>query len=339
MKYKLLFITILYSLLLTSCSKEDEVELVLNNSPIELSFRVKSFTHDGASFRATNVGSNAEQAVNNLYLFLFDEDGNNPLKYNIGDATTDGTFTGGSFILSDKKIILDMTRGEAGVRNVYLVANINADLRSLLGGVTTVAGLQAVFRNTTSPWSDNIATPLLMSGNATHNFIADGHKLEGVVLTRAVAKIELNIKLTSGFQVVPTINSGNLAEYKFRYVDFDSRTYVEKPLPTKPDNLVSSSADAWPNSSNWTPWGASLNGADLLDTGLGYTINDSGKVTNLKLITYLNERDMKGSKVEIELPRVDEGPLPPPEFGPELYSLPLPEKIERNNWYVYDIEI
>jgi hypothetical protein len=36
---------------------------------------------------------------------------------------------------------------------------------------------------------------------------------------------------------------------------------------------------------------------------------------------------------------VDDGPLPPPEFGPELYRLPLPEKIERNNWYRYDIEI
>ncbi|PVZ04547.1 hypothetical protein C7382_1322, partial [Porphyromonas loveana] len=33
------------------------------------------------------------------------------------------------------------------------------------------------------------------------------------------------------------------------------------------------------------------------------------------------------------------GNLPPPEFGPELYRLPLPEKVIRNNWYKYDLTI
>ncbi|WP_394358364.1 hypothetical protein, partial [Porphyromonas gulae] len=29
----------------------------------------------------------------------------------------------------------------------------------------------------------------------------------------------------------------------------------------------------------------------------------------------------------------------PPEFGPELYRLPLPEKVLRNHWYKYEVEI
>ncbi len=150
-----------------------------------------------------------------------------------------------------------------------------------------------------------------MSGNATHNFITQGYQLNSVHLIRAVAKLELNVKLTSGFQIVPVINSGNLTEYKYRYVDFDTRTYVEKQATT-PANPASSSPDAWPNTVNWMTWG-----------GTGYTL----------------ERDQLGTTVEIELPRADSGPLPPPEFGPELYRLLLPAKIERNTWYKYDIEL
>lgn len=345
MRYKLLNITLLLGLLFAACSRENGMEPVLDDHPITLSFSVDDFNRGanfkgnevgGNSLRATDDGSTSEQDVNNLYLFLFDNTGANPIKYYIDAAT----FSGGTWVnsASEKKITLNLTQAEAGERQVHIIANC-ADLKTQLDGVTTVAGLQTVYRNTAQPWSTDINTPILMAGSATHNFITQGHQLNSVHLIRAIAKIELNVTLTSGFQVVPTITSGNLAEYRYRYVNFDTRTYVEKPMPSKPNNLVSSSLDAWPATGSWTPWGASLNGSPLPDTGTGYILDAGGKVTGLKLITYLNERDEAGAVVEIELPRVDSGPLPPPEFGPELYRLPLPEKIERNMWYRYDIEI
>lgn len=334
MNYKLLYITLLSVLLLSACSKENGIEPGLGDRTVELSFHVDDFIRNGSAFRATDAGTVTEQEVSNLYLFLFDNTGSNPVRYYIKDPT----FTGGTYSSTNKKITLDMTQAEAGARQVYIIANIDPALKTDLDGVTTVAGLQAVFRNTSQPWSTNITTPILMSGNATHNFITQGYQLNSVHLIRAVAKLELNVKLTSGFQIVPVINSGNLTEYKYRYVDFDTRTYVEKPT-TKPANPASSSPDVWPKTVNWTPWDASLDGATPTDTGTGYTLSDDGKVAGLKLITYLNERDQSGTTVEIELPRADSGPLPPPEFGPELYKLPLPAKIERNTWYKYDIEI
>lgn len=344
MNYKVLYITLLSGLLLAGCSKDNGMDPVLNNRGIELSFRVDDFIR-GAVVRATDNGSTAEQAVTDLYILMFRE-GTEQLigKYYIAVATVDGTFTGGSYDLSDSKVALNMTQAEAGKCEVYVVANVNANgLLTALNNImmtnpTALTALKAVFKETAQPWYTNIAAPILMTGKATHDFTVN-YQLNSVRLIRAVAKIELNVKLTSGFQVVPTISSGNLAEYRYRYVNFDTRTYVVKPMPTKPANLTSSSTDAWPNTAGWTPWGTLLNGATPPDAGTGYTLDNNGKVTGLRLITYLNERDEAGAVVEIELPRVDAGPLPPPEFGPELYRLPMPDKIERNTWYRYDIEI
>lgn len=334
MSYKILYITLLSSLLLAACSTENGMEPVLDDRPIELSFRVNDYIRDGGALRATDDGSDAEREVTNLYIFLFNAAGTTPVSYYIDAAA----FSGGTYTAAQNKITLNMTRAEAGERKVYIVANIDDDLKTALDGVSTVEGLQAVWTNTSQPWSTQIASPILMSGSATHDFIAQGYQLNSVPLIRAVAKIELNVKLTSGFQVVPTITSGNLEEYRYRYLDFDTRTYVEKPS-TKPANLVSSSTDSWPSTDSWTPWGNTLVGTPLPNTGTGYVQDGTGKVTELRLITYLNERDEAGAVIEIELPRVDQGPLPPPEFGPELYRLPLPAKVERNNWYRYEIEI
>ncbi|KKC51911.1 major fimbrial subunit protein (FimA), partial [Porphyromonas gulae] len=139
------------------------------------------------------------------------------------------------------------------------------------------------------------------------------------------------------FQTKAVVYQGNLTGHKYRYVNFDKDTYVVKPT-TKPDNLISSANGVWPQITDWTVWGASLNASPAPDAGTDYTLDANGKVTALRIITYLNERDSKGAIVEIALPRVDDGTLPPPEFGPELYRLPLPDKILRNNWYKYDIE-
>lgn len=343
MNYRL-YILMSVALLFAACASDDKVEQWKDNGKIEIAFAVPAFTFehvDGtggvrATTRATDPGSPAERAVNNLYLFLFPTSGTQTVVKHYVYASA---FSGGSWSTTDNKITLNMTRAEAGERQVYIVANIDGDLKTALDDVRVVADLEDVYRTTAQPWSTGIASPILMTGNATHNFIDDGYLLSNVPLIRAVAKIELNVKLSSGFQVVPTITSGNLEEYRYRYVDFDTYTYVVKPEIKFP-YLASSSPDAavWRDTER-IAWGNSLNGTSP-DVGADYTIDENnGKVTALRLITYLNEQDEAGAVIEIELPRVDQGPLPPSEFGPELYRLPLPAKVERNNWYRYDIEI
>jgi hypothetical protein len=333
-----LIIILFTGLLLGACSSSDESaggDDSKNGKKIELSFSVPDYSMN-VTTRAgtTDSGSPAEQDINNLYVFLFPTTSDQTVvKYYVDAAT----FTGGTWSTTDHKVDLDLTQAEAGKRDVYIVANC-ADLKTSLDAVTTEAGLQAVFRNTPSPWSDHINVPILMSGNAIHDFIADGYQLDNVPLVRAIAKVELNITLSSSFQTVPTITAGSLTEYKYRYVNFDQNTYVVKP-GTKLSVTANSSSNEWPTTTDWTQWGSSLNVSSAPDTGAGYTLSADGKVTALKIITYINESDVSGSAIEIELPRTDEGPLPPPEFGPEWYKLPLPDKIERNTWYTYDVDL
>jgi hypothetical protein len=341
-----LIILLLTSLILGACSSDDSVDGggAGNSKKIELSFSVPGYTMnvtDGrntsetSATRATTVtGSSAENEITDLYVFLFPTSTDQTLKKY---AVSSASFTGGTWSTSDNKVDLDLTQAEAGQRDVYIVANC-ADLKSQLDEVTTVEGLQNVLRNTAMPWSDNIQAPILMTGNATHDFIQDS-QLDQISLTRAIAKIELNVTLSSPFQTVPTITDGKLDQYKYRFVNFDQNTYVIKPSE-KTATFASSSDNAWPNTDDWSLWGASLNGSSTSDTGTGYTLSTTGGVvTALKIITYINESDVSGSAIEIELPRTDEGPLPPPEFGPEWYKLPLPDKIVRNTWYTYNIDL
>lgn len=347
MSYKLLYITLLSSLLLIACSDENNIEEKSNNNSIELTFRVDNYISDRTSTRATEVGSISEQLVLDLYVLLF-RVGSEELigKYHIPNAVADGTFTGGKYNFSDKKITLNMTPASAGNCHVYIIANANINgLLPLLQGLplnnpSTLAMFKnIVFKTIPQPWSPTITIPILMSGISTHNFTTNTI-LNSIHLIRAIAKIELNIKLTSAFQgKAPATNNTSLTEYKYRYVNFDVNTYAVKP-DIKIPNTVNSSNAGWPNSADWTPWGATLNSSpNPPDVGAGYNTDSAGKVTELRLTTYVNERDEAGAMIEIELPRIDSGPLPPPEFGPELYKLPLPKKIERNNWYRYDIEI
>lgn len=332
MKNYLLYVSFLASLFLVACSKTP-VEPTANRS-IEISLRVDEFTNAGGTVRAErSQGSDAERLITNLYLVLFDNTGANPDRYYI----TGNTFAGGTWNAAEMKVKLDMTQTQAGERRVYVITNVDPTMKTALDAVTTESGLQSVRRTTALPWSTNIVSPFLMAGNKTHDFTAN-HLLDNVPLVRAVAKVELNISLSEKFQTLPTIVNGNLSEFKFRYVNFDKDTYVVKPS-TKPDNLVSSANDIWPQMTDWTVWGATLNASPVPDAGTGYSLNADGKVTALRIVTYLNERDNKGAAIELALPRVDDGNLPPPEFGPELYRLPLPEKVIRNNWYKYDLTI
>lgn len=331
---KILYIILSSVFFWVACSKTNEIESQLTGRSIEISFSVNKFFGSKGAPRipAVNPGSDAERQIGNLYLFLFNNAGANPSRYYINAAT----FAGGTWNAADKKVVLDMKQVEAGKRQVYVVANIDATMKNQLDAVSSVAELQNVFKTLAQPWSTNIGSPLLMSGNATHNFRLN-HLLDHVVLIRAVAKVELNIKLSEKFQLKAIVNGGNLEGIKYKYVNFDKNTYIVKPA-VKPNNPANSALDAWPQTGDWTLWGSSLNLPTPPDTGAGYTL-DGEKVTELRLITYLNERDENGAVIEIVLPRIDEGFLPPPEFGPELYRLPLPEKILRNHWYQYDVTI
>lgn len=331
MRDYLLYILLATGLFFSSCSVKEKCEQPTGNAPVEISFAVEDFV-SVSGLRATDDGSAAEQRVNNLYLLMFDNSGANPFRYYI----TGATFTGGTYNSAAKKITLAKTQAEAANRKVYLIANIDTPTKSALDGITTEAALKNYYKDTAQPWGTNIVAPLCMVGYKAHNFAATpaSYQLKTIPLQRAVAKVELNIKLTKQFQVAPTEVSGALKEYRFRYVNFDRCTYFVKPA-TKPSTLVSSTANEWPNVAQWIAWGNTLGASEV---GTSYTLT-SGKVSSLKIVTYLNEQDNAAAKIEIALPRVDEGPLPPPEFGPEKYILPLPKKVERNKWYKYDIEI
>lgn len=328
---KILFISLFAGMLLAACSSDDPGGSGLQeNRKIELSFSTPAYNLEvtngntrAVATRATDAGTTDEQQINNLYVFLFPTTGA-PVRY---EMSADGAFTGGTWSKADKKVTLDLTQAEAGSREVYVVANYDADLKTKLDAVTTTAGLKAVLRTTASPWSGNLTTPILMSGTASHNFITN-YKLETVSLIRAVAKLQLNITLSTVRQSTSTIEQGisgsttTVYQYKYKLLNFDKDTYVLKPT-SKPDNLASST--------DWVNW-------DAAGALTQYKLTD-GNVTTLTLTTYLNERDNAGTEIALSLPYISSGTLPPPEFGDETYKLTLPATIVRNTMYIYNVEI
>lgn len=313
---KIVYITlpVLLVLFIASCNGEENTP-VLQEESLEISFRVDNFLKNDVSTRATRAtdpGTTAEQQIDNVFLFLFDENGANPIKYFITPTPS----AGGSLKVADKKVTVNVQPNIAGKRLVHLVANC-ADLQADLNGVTTVAGLNNIIRTTAQPWGSNLTTPLLMYGAATalHDFEAN-RTLDHVTLTRTVAKLELNITLTDQRQKRPL--SGGVAQYQYQLINFDTKTYLIKPV-TKP---------ATPASSEWNAW-------DAAGTVTSYTLTNE-KVTALKLVTYLNEIDVEGTGLKLKIPFG--GLLPPPETVEEVYPLDL-TKIVRNHWYTYDIEI
>lgn len=299
------------SLILVACSSDEDNG---GNGKIELSFQINNFVKGTKS--STDLGTDDEQKVENLYVFLFPTTSSQTLKsYYISTPT----FTGGSWSSTDRKVSLNLTQTEAGSRDVYIVANCSSALKTLLDGVSTITNLQSVLQTNSTPWSATLTTPILMSGNMTHDFNSN-YQLTSIPLIRAIAKVQLNITLSANHQGTPLSSEGT-AQYKYKFIDFDKNTYVLKP---------SSKTDALVSSSTWINWN---------DAVTSYTLDGSGNVTNLTLTTYLNERDNSGTAIELSLPYFDGGFLPPPEFGDETYKSQLPAQIERNHWYVIDVEI
>ena len=300
-----------------------------DNEAVELSYGISEFTQNTTT-RGTNAGTVAEQQINDLYLFLFPTTGGQSLiKYYISSAT----FSGGAWVSADKKIVLNLAQSKAGNRNVYLVANCTA-IKSQLDAVTSLTDLQGITTTTTNPWSKNLTTPIMMVGNKTWDF-GTNRTLSAVDLVRTLAKVEVNITLPDSYQSTPTIQEGDLSTgsgttvsvYKYRFVNFDTKTYILKPT-TKPDNLATLA---------WTNWSAGSATPPDYDVS-AYTLDTDGEVNNLKLLTYINERDNAGSTIEITLP-YNKGNYPPPQFGDDTYTLTLPATIVRNTWYKYDIVI
>lgn len=308
-KVNYIFLILFAILLFVACSSDDVPEK--SNDRVQLSYSISNFDIDDATTRATNVGTAAEQQIDNLYLLLLDMSGTNPIKYYIDNAFDASS---GTWNEADGKINLKLSQSEAGNRQVYLVANVSPALKTTLDGVTTLAELQTEMLTENSPWSPYMATPILMSGNKTHNFVTN-HLLNNVPLTRAFAKVELNVTLPAKHQ------DADASHYKYNFIDFDKNTYVLKKTP-KTDDLAISGWQDWQKSGEVS----------------SYTKGSDDKVNSLKVVTYINERDNTGSYIDIQLP-YNAGPLPPPEFGDETFKLPLPDKIERNHWYKFDVTL
>ena len=353
---RILYISLLAVLLFPACTSEEVPGDETGSENIEVLFLVSNYqvTTVRAATRVTqDAGNSFEQAINDFYLFLFPGSGNtNPVrKYYIDGTGVTQVGDSGSFGTYDetgKKVSLNLTKAEAGNREVYIVANTagNTTLQTALNGVNSISNLKEVLSTTAKPWSPALATPILMSGGKSHNFMNDrvlGTGTDGyepLPLVRALAKIELNITLKDEHK------SASIADYKYKYTNFHKETNViKKATTTGSDKYASSSASVWPNTTDWTTWGSTL---DTQGIGSAHTVSGEEEVvTTLKLVTYVNERDDTGAAIEddagaaieIEVPYNGSGPLPPPEFGPELYKLEFPEGIQRNNWYRYDIEI
>lgn len=312
------------------CVGEGTPDDVGDNVAIELSYAISEFTQNNTTPRGTNVGTAAEQQIDDLYVFLFPTTGSQTLnKYYISSAS----FSGGAWVNADKKIVLNLSASKAGKRDVYIVANCAA-IKTQLDNVNTLTDLQSVTASTATPWSKSLTPPIIMIGNQTWDF-SSNPKLNEVSLIRTVAKVEVNISLPDFYQSKPTIQEGDLSTgsgttisvYKYRFVNFDTKTYLLKPS-TKPDNL---------STLEWTNWSAGSATPPDYDVS-AYILNTDGEVSNLKLLTYINERDNVGSTIEITLP-YNKGNYPPPQFGDDTYILTLPATIVRNTWYKYDIVI
>lgn len=303
MKY--LTYILLLSFLFSSCSTEEGLDKPEYKN-IEILLSVNQFTKSGTEGEGkTDPGTTEEQKIDNLYLFLFSTTGTDVKRYYI-------TGEDSRWNKEDGKITLDLTQPDAGTRNVYVVANCAA-IETRLDNISSPDDLKDFFTmERAKPWSPDLTTPILMVGNKNHNFV-DNARLDKISLTRAIAKLKLNITLSADQQAA-------ISEYKYRFVNFDKSTYVLKPV-SKPENKTNS---------EWFEL------AEIAKNGHGLiTTEASNKVFAIE--TYLNESDVKDVRVEMTIPDKGNSELPPPEFGDEVYRLLLPDSVVRNTYYLYDI--
>lgn len=314
---KLLYILLFASIILSSCSPEE----IPDNEPkgdkqIELNLSVKSF--EGESLTRAGFDATAEEnQIDNLYLFI--QSGTTLHKYYIDGAT----FTGGSWVKAENKIMLALTQAEAGTSDVYVLANVQATTKTALDAVTTIAELQTLSVTTVNPWSDNIKTPLIMSGSVSnHNFISSP-TLNAVPLYRAVAKVEVEVTLSEQYQSTPTVTNPYTNEvidqYKYSLLNFNQNTY-----------LLNSGTESLTGTTGWTTIGDNIS---------SHSTSNDDKVNKLTFTTYLNERASGDpTTINVLLPFWDNG-MPPPQFIDDGYPIKLPTIIERNHYYKVNVQM
>ncbi|WP_294080476.1 fimbrial protein [Proteiniphilum sp. UBA5384] len=337
------------SLLFAACNSGQEIPQPAGQQ-VEIVFSMDNYTKVVTSTKSVStsqtraseaVGSEKENIITDLNLFLFDTNGQNPKSYYFDTSTTtSGTWTHST---ADRKgnIKLNLTQAEAGKRRVYIVANYGSVLSP-----STIDDLKGVSRSTDTPWSTTLATPILMSGDKEHNFITNrvlgGDTDEPVHLTRVLAKLELNIKLKKEHQSKPVIQEGVPNElvpkhqYHYAFLNFEKETHLLSLNNKTTNNLAHEVLDPIilkeVDSRLWKQWTADVNGIT------SYTTNGDGEVIHMTLTTYLNERAFPDPRSFIGLWIPYNGAVPPPEFGPDLTGIYLPQ-LKRNHWYVYDVEI
>lgn len=313
------FFMVLWALGGTSCSKKSAniAEEPVPAGPVEIYFSNPDFALENdrkITVRSTaiNATEEEEKKIENLYLFLFPKGtGSQSYKYYIAKSS----FTGGSWIAAEGRIVLELSSDVVGNCDVYLVANCS-DLKNSLDGVNSEVQLKAVLKTYLDLWKIN--TPLLMEGNTTHNF-TQSRKLKSVELRRALAKLMIEVKLNKEHQ------SKQISDYGYKYLNFGKKTYLfENKQPQKASDVQSH--DVW----------------QAIEK---ITRDSQGSITSFRIATYINEYDNTGNanapraEVLFRLPFNGSGPLPPPEFGEDKYELKLPQKVVRNTLYDYTLDI
>lgn len=337
-KIKYIYLLLISALLFGACSKDDVPSGIdVSDDEVAISYSLKKYvqvvtngnsTKSTSEIRNINIEAGDEENIDNLYILMVNSGWSDIKRF----YTASSNFAEGTWNAAGENVTIKMTQSEAGQRDVYVIANVSADVKSDLDGVTNLTGLQGVLESKSEPWSGmgatNLKHPILMSGMKNHNFSTQGRVLENLQLVRAFAKVELNVTLPTKHQ------STNEADYKYNFVDFDKNTYVLENITKTAD--VASTGNSAATPATWVPFDAD----GTTDHVSSYEVdNVSGLVTNLKIVTYINETTNANSYIEIQLPYEDGGFLPPPEFGPETFILPRQGKIERNHWYKYDVEL
>lgn len=329
-KIKYIYLLLISALLFTACSKDDVPGgIEVSDDEVAISYNLKKYvqvvtngnsTKSAYETRNINIVAGDEEEIINLYILMVNSGWSDIKRF----YTASSNFAEGTWNAAGENVTIKMTQSEAGQRDVYVIANVSADVKSDLDGVTNLTGLQGVLESKSEPWSGmgatNLKHPILMSGMKNHNFSTQGRVLENLQLVRAFAKVELNVTLPTKHQ------STNEADYKYNFVDFDKNTYVLEKT-----NKVASIG-----TTGWKPFTSNTDGDK--DFVSEYT-KTGDAITSLKIVTYINETTNANSYIEIQLPYEDGGFLPPPEFGPETFILPRQGKIERNHWYKYDVEL
>lgn len=293
--------------------KQIEIDFAVANSVVQPMPR-------GAQTRGAETPTDMEKTINDLYIFLFPQSGGVIKQYietsissNSEYALITGTETGVR--------LLTLTQSQVGTSDVYIVANCS-DIKSSLDGVSSAADLDNVLHTITLP-EEIVADNLLMVGKSitAHNFIAD-HQLRTISLTRAMARIDVEVTLGSEYQ------SNTASDYGYRCIDFGSELWLlEKADPQETDKVVST------ESSPEVVWNQVT------------TYPATGTISKISFSVYLNEYNNNGNatapvaSVEIKMPYNNSGGiLPPPEFGDDLFRFNLPAEVKRNTVYQYSLE-